>query len=148
MSQQYQEMYQDYSSSRSPATGRAYPGLTLNRQTSRQFDYATGALSGLYTAEDHAQRYDPAARFDRMASSTLPSGYPYDTQTWSFGGGNPVLSSQGGTTRPKPQNRSRLPAVRYSSPSPLACSVRVLTSSSPGWNPWRPRCPPSPACTK
>jgi hypothetical protein len=114
MSQQYQEMYQDYSSSRSPSTGRAaYSGVTLNRQTSRQFDYGNGALSGLYTAEDHAQRYDPAARFDRMGSSTLPLGYPYDAQTWSFGGANPIHANQGGgTTRAKPQNRSRLPAVR------------------------------------
>jgi hypothetical protein len=145
MSQQYQEMYQDYSSSRSPATGRAYPGLTLNRQTSRQFDYATGALSGLYTAEDHAQRYDPAARFDRMASSTLPSGYPYDTQTWSFGGGNPVLSSQGGTTRPKPQNRSRLPAVRYSSPSPPGMFCSRTDELQPWMEPMAPPMPPLPS---
>lgn len=110
MSQQYQEMYQDYSSSRSPGTGRGYSGLTLNRQTSRQFDYGNGTLSGLYTAEDHAQRYDPSGRFERLPSST-PSGYAYDAQTWSFGGVNPVINSQGGTTRAKPQNRSRLPAV-------------------------------------
>ena len=143
MSQQYQEMYQDYSSSRSPGTGRAYPGLTLNRQTSRQFDYATGTLSGLYTAEDHAQRYDPAARFDRMASSTLPSGYPYDAQTWSFGGANPVLSSQGGTARPKPQNRSRLPAVRYFSLDPPGFVSRT-NKLQPWMEPMAPPMPPLP----
>jgi hypothetical protein len=119
MSQQYQEMYQDYSSNRSPGTGRAYSALTLNRQSSRQFDYANGSLSGLYTAEDHAHRFEPATRFDRMPSSTLPSSYPYDTQTWSFGGANPTQNHQGGGTgRPKQQGRSRLPPVSVPSRMP------------------------------
>jgi len=120
MSQQYQEMFQDYSSTRSPGTGRAYSGLTLNRQTSRQFDYTNGSsLSGLYTAEDHAQRFEQApSRFDRMASSTLSNNYAYDAQTWSsFGGPNSGLGPNnhmgGGTGRPKPQGRSRLPGVSY-----------------------------------
>jgi RNA recognition motif-containing protein len=145
MSQQYQEMYQDYSSSRSPGTGRAYAGLTLNRQTSRQFDYGNGTLSGLYTAEDHAQRYDPAARFDRVASSTLPSGYPYDAQTWSFGGANPVLGGQGGTARPKPQNRSRLPAVSFSSLRNLRGCAFPTDHLQPWMEQMAPPMPPLPS---
>ena len=144
MSQQYQDMYQDYSSSRSPGAGRAYSGLTLNRQTSRQFDYGNGTLSGLYTAEDHAQRYDPAARFDRMPSSTLPSGYPYDAQTWSFGGANPVHGNQGGTTRAKPQNRSRLPAVSYF-PRASFVSASCTDLQQPWMEQMAPPMPPLPS---
>jgi hypothetical protein len=144
MSQQYQDMYQDYSSSRSPGTGRAYSGLTLNRQSSRQFDYGNGTLSGLYTAEDHAQRYDPAARFDRMPSSTLPSGYPYDAQTWSFGGANPVHGNQGGTTRGKPQNRSRLPAVSYSPQGSYGFAFRT-NIQQPWMEQMAPPMPPLPS---
>jgi hypothetical protein len=124
MSQQYPEMYQDYSSNRSPGHGRAYAGLTLNRTTSRQFEYANGSLSGLYTAEDHAQRFEPAPRFDRMATGTLPSNYPYDTQTWSFGGANPGANLQG-TGRPKPQGRSRLPHVSCPPPPLPSTDARL-----------------------
>jgi hypothetical protein len=110
MSQQYADMYQDYPSNRSPGTSRGYAGLTLNRQPSRHFDYANASLSGLYTAEDHAQRYEPPARFDRIPSATLTSNYPYENQTWSYGGANPT-SNMGGTGRAKSQGRPRLPVV-------------------------------------
>jgi hypothetical protein len=110
MSQQYADMYQDYPSNRSPGTSRGYAGLTLNRQPSRHFDYANASLSGLYTAEDHAQRYEPPARFDRIPSATLASNYPYENQTWSYGAANPA-SNMGGTGRAKSQGRPRLPVV-------------------------------------
>ncbi|KAF4626267.1 hypothetical protein G7Y89_g11894 [Cudoniella acicularis] len=117
MSQQYQDMYQDFSSHRSPSSSR-YNGLSngpLNRQPSRHFDsYTTQPLQqGLYTPEDHAAaRYDTAPRFDRNPTVSHNTNIytPYDNQTWNYGGANvngAAMNAMGGTGRVKPQNRPR-----------------------------------------
>jgi hypothetical protein len=128
MSQQYPDMYQDFSSNRSPGTSR-YNGLNsnLNRQPSRHFDnYGSQQLQGLYAQEDHSGgRYDSAPRFDRAPPATLQhsNNYAYDNQTWNYGGGNVNsgmsgiggLSTMGGTGRVKPSSarRTNLPSVSY-----------------------------------
>ncbi|RFU24157.1 hypothetical protein B7463_g12176, partial [Scytalidium lignicola] len=100
MSQQYQDMYQEYSTNRSPGSTRGYNGLSINRQTSRQFDAYSTLQQGLYTAEDHAARYEPPTRFDRIPSATLHSNYPYDNQTWNYAATG-VANTMGGTGRLK-----------------------------------------------
>lgn len=112
MSHQYQDMYQGFSSDQSPSRPR-YNAITLNRQTSRHFDNYTPqqmATQGLYTPDDHAAagRYEPATRFDRGGGSALHSAYPYDNQTWNYGGANlngGAMNTMGGTGRIKPQSR-------------------------------------------
>ena len=72
--------------------------------------------AGLYTAEDHAARYD-TNRFERPNPGLLGT-YGYEmpgAQTWNpsgFGGGNP-LAGLGATGRMKPTSRQRsaLPPV-------------------------------------
>lgn len=115
MSQQYQDMYQDYPLNRSPGSTRGYNGgmQSLNRQTSRHFDNNYGGqlqgLQGLYTAEDHAAqgRYDPVPtpRFDRMQSSTLQNNYAFDAQPWNYGGTNGGANTIGAGGRVKPAPR-------------------------------------------
>ncbi|KAL2066713.1 hypothetical protein VTL71DRAFT_2785 [Oculimacula yallundae] len=113
MAQQYSgaDMYGDYSQSqnqtRSPASSNRFGnGLTLNRQPSRQFEqYAPQPPQGLYQ-EDHSSQYDQASRFERMAPSTIHStNYPYDNQTWNYGGANAGANMMGGTGRVRPQAR-------------------------------------------
>ncbi|KAI9680330.1 MAG: hypothetical protein M1829_001216 [Trizodia sp. TS-e1964] len=87
---------------------------------------------GLYTAEDHAARYD-AARYDRLNNPSIqPSNYSYDlgnSQTWNpagtfggLGGGNSI-SPFGATGRMKTsavrQPRAALPSTWLDSHSPL-----------------------------
>jgi len=112
MAQQYENMYQDQYNNRSPGSTRGYPS-TLNRQPSRHFDnsYGMGQAQGLYTAEDHAARYEGPSRYEnRMQSATLHSNYQYDAQNWNYGGANGTM---GGTGRVKPQSRRQgIPTVR------------------------------------
>jgi hypothetical protein len=114
MAQQYADMYQAYDNNRSPGSTRGYPS-TLNRQPSRHFEnsYGMGQTQGLYTAEDHAARYEGPSRFEnRMPSATLHANYQYDTQSWNYGGANGAM---GGTGRVKPQTRrAGLPTVSSS----------------------------------
>lgn len=111
MSQQYQDMYQEYSANRSPGSTRGYGGLSVNRQTSRQFDAYSTLQQGLYTAEDHAARYEAPNRFERIASSTLHSNYPYDNQTWNYAATG-VANTIGGSSRMKTTaRRAGLPSV-------------------------------------
>ncbi|KAH6717592.1 putative RNA-binding post-transcriptional regulator cip2 [Leptodontidium sp. MPI-SDFR-AT-0119] len=116
MAQQYAgDMYADYSQNqnRSPVSNRYGNGLTLNRQPSRQFEqYTPQPPQGLYQ-EDHSSQYDPASRFDRMPPSTIhSSNYPYENQTWNYGGANAGANMMGGTGRVKPQapRRAGLPS--------------------------------------
>src|SRR5262249_49351597 len=101
-----------------------HPPQTLHRQTSRQFDAYGQLPTGLYTAEDHAARYD-APRYNDRVNATIHSNFGgYDltgAQAWnpaSFGQSN-ALAAIGATTRMKPpaQDRSALPSVRFFSPS-------------------------------
>ena len=114
-----QDMY--YDASRSPGAMRhPHQQHTLHRASSRHFDPFSQIPGGLYTAEDHAARYEPG-RFDRPAPSVLGS-YGYDmpaSQTWNpsgFGGVGP-LAGLGGTGRMKPSSRQRsgLPPVSLTS---------------------------------
>lgn len=116
MAQQYENMYQEYPSNRSP--GRGYnPGLNLNRQTSRHFENNFGGqIHGLYTQDDHvtAARYDSTPRYEnRIPSSTIHSNYPYESQTWNnYGGANGGAHTMGGTGRMKHSSRrAQLPSV-------------------------------------
>ncbi len=118
MAQQYGDMYADYSQNqnRSPVSNRYGSGLTLNRQPSRQFEqYNSQPLqSGLLYQDDHSSQYEPSSRFDRMPPAALhTSNYPYENQTWNYGGGNTGANVMGGTGRMKPQppRRAGLPTV-------------------------------------
>lgn len=117
MAQQYGgDMYADYSQNqnRSPVSNRYGNGLTLNRQPSRQFEqYTPQPPQGIYQ-DDHSSQYDSASRFDRMPPSTIhSSNYPYENQTWNYGGANAGANMMGGTGRVKPQapRRAGLPSV-------------------------------------
>jgi hypothetical protein len=123
MSQQYQEMFQEPFANRSPG---AYRGSSINRQPSRHFEGYGMPPSGLYTADDHAaQGYDSTPRFDRMPPSNFGSSYPYDNQTWNYGGANTGANPLGGTGRVKPQGRrGQLPTVRL---LPMSSRHIVLT---------------------
>jgi hypothetical protein len=113
MSQQYPDMYADYSANRSPGSTRGYGGL-LNRQTSRHFDtYGAQQNLSLYAPVEPEQRYDPP-RFDRMVPSTVHPNYPYDTQTWNYGAvsANGGANTMGATSRIKaPSRRAGIPQV-------------------------------------
>ena len=132
MAQYNPEMY-NYASERSPGSTRG--GGSLYRAPSRHFDNSSyGSIQqGLYTAEDHAQRYEPAPRFDthRMTpAATLHSYNQYDNQTWNYGGGAGG-SMMGGTGRTKPATRRPgLPNVSCSSEQMNI----VLTLNRGGWN--------------
>jgi hypothetical protein len=86
------DMYYDPLSARSPGSHR-HQQQTLHRQSSRQFDAYGQMPSGLYTADDHAARYE-SNRFDRINATMQASNYGYDMpgpQTWNasgFGGAN------------------------------------------------------------
>jgi hypothetical protein len=110
------DMYYDHSgSARSPGSHRQQQ-QTLHRSSSRQFDGFGQLPGGLYTAEDHAARYE-TNRYDRLNPSVAAS-YGYDmsgAQTWNpsgFGGAN-TLAALGATGRMKPSSRQRsaLPSV-------------------------------------
>ncbi|KAI9774793.1 MAG: hypothetical protein M1840_000009 [Geoglossum simile] len=104
-------MYYDNSgSARSPGSHRQQPQQTLHRSSSRQFDAFGQLPGGLYTAEDHAARYE-SNRYDRLNVAT---SYGYDmsgAQTWNpsgFGGAG-TLAALGATGRMKPSSRQRAP---------------------------------------
>ncbi|CAG8984227.1 hypothetical protein HYALB_00004210 [Hymenoscyphus albidus] len=117
-----QEMYtQEFPpSNRSPNNSR-YNGLNnnLNRQPSRNFDtYASSQLQqGIYAQDEHSNgRFENLPpRFDRIPSGTLQhsNNYPYDNQTWNYGGANMAggingingISAIGGSGRVKPTAR-------------------------------------------
>ncbi|KAH8820685.1 putative RNA-binding post-transcriptional regulator cip2 [Xylogone sp. PMI_703] len=120
MSQQYQDMYQEYATNRSPGSTRGYSGLSINRQTSRQFDAYSTLQQGLYTAEDHAARFEPSSRFDRIPSATL-SNYPYDNQTWSYA----ATANTIGGNRLKPTTTARRAGI------PATWLEPQLTTSMP-----------------
>lgn len=112
--------YEAMSSSRS-SSGQHQPPhhQTLHRASSRQFD-SYGSQPGLYTAEDHAARYDPTRSYDttRISSATLGGYNGYEAsgaQTWnpsSYGGAG-TMTAMGGTGRIKAPSRQRsaLPQV-------------------------------------
>ena len=118
MNQQF-DMYYDNPSNRSPQSQRQN---SLHRQTSRnQFEQqAYGHLpSGLYTAEDHAARYDN--RFGDMRGATVGGygggGYDMGGGSWNSGafGSNNTLNGLGRAGMGKPPSRggrSGLPSVR------------------------------------
>ncbi len=135
MAQHYADMYQDYPSNRSPPSVRGYGGnnISLNRQTSRQFDNYNSGQMQLYTADDYVQR-QPEPVYGRMPSVAAPSNYAYEAQTWGYGGANNNgASMMGGTGRMKTSSarRGQIPSV-----SLLALHVNPLghgTNTSQTW---------------
>jgi hypothetical protein len=122
MAQQYQDMYSNYNSDRSPSSTRTYGNLTLNRTSSRHFDNYGGAqmqqtpLQALYAADDYAaqQHTGPPPRFEqRMPSSTMHTAYPaYENQTWGYGGQSSVTNGMSQTSRVKASRaRAQIPSV-------------------------------------
>lgn len=110
--------YDTIGSSRSP-TGQhqqQQQHQSLHRASSRHFE-TFASQSGLYTAEDHAARFD-TNRYDTSRLGTAVTGYGYDSgaQTWnasSFGGAGALAAMGGATGRIKTPSRQRsaLPAV-------------------------------------
>lgn len=109
--------YDTIGSSRSP-TGQHQPQQhqSLHRASSRHFE-TFASQSGLYTAEDHAARFD-TNRYDTSRLNAAVTGYGYDSgaQTWnasSFGGAGALAAMGGATGRIKTPSRQRsaLPAV-------------------------------------
>lgn len=112
------EMYYDNPSNRSPASQRHG---SLHRQGSRnQFEPHGFLPSGLYTAEDHAGRYEPNRFGGDMRNATVGGyGGAYDMggQSWNAGSfnANHSLNGLGGPGLRKPPSRggrSGLPSVR------------------------------------
>jgi hypothetical protein len=146
MSQQYHELYQDFSANRSPGSTRDYSNgsMALARQPSRQFDnYAQQLqLPPLYTGSGgHEQRFD-APRFDRMGSATIHSNnFSYDAQTWN-NYSNGAATTMGGTGRIKSQSRrAGLPTV--SSPADLLSLLNTDVHFPQSWME-SPQMPPPP----
>jgi hypothetical protein len=118
-----QDMYYESVSSRSPGSQR-HQSQTLHRQAARQFD-AYGQLgqlnqlqSGLYTAEDHAARFEMPRYPDRL-NATVNGNFGYEmsgAQGWngSAFAQNNSLAALSATNRLKPSSRGRtaLPSVR------------------------------------
>ncbi|EON66591.1 hypothetical protein W97_05837 [Coniosporium apollinis CBS 100218] len=107
--------YYNSNTARSPGAHRHQP-QTLHRQASRQFDgYSAQLPTGLYTAEDHAARYD-APRYNDRLNATMHANYGggYDlaaAQAWNNAGfgQNNALAAVGATTRMKTSARGRNP---------------------------------------
>lgn len=118
----HESYYEAMSASRSPNGQHQQPVHQLHRQSSRQFD-AFANQSGLYTAEDHAARYDPTRAYEtaRINPSVMTAYGGYEAsgaQTWnpsSFGGPGALASMAGGSGRIKGPSRQRsaLPTVSY-----------------------------------
>ncbi|KAI9825278.1 MAG: hypothetical protein M1832_001312 [Thelocarpon impressellum] len=143
---QHQQHQQQQPHQQQPHQQHQQQQQTVHRAPSRQFDPFAQIPGGLYTAEDHAVRYE-TNRFDRMAPPFQP-GYPYDmsgAQTWNpsgFGGGLNGMPSMAATGRVKPSRlRSALPAV--SGPS-SARPPPVLTSSQTWLDQHSPLSPSNP----
>src|SRR5690554_5619449 len=117
----HEAYYDTMGSSRSPSGQhpQQQQHQSLHRATSRQFD-AFGGQTGLYTAEDHAARYDPNRAYEttRITPSTMAAYGGYENsgaQTWnptSFGGAA-TMGAMGGSGRIKGPSRQRsaLPSV-------------------------------------
>lgn len=111
------DMYYEPPSARSPGSQRHQP-QTLHRQSSRQFDAYGQMPSGLYTADDHAARFEPN-RYDRLNATVQAGNYGYDmpgAQTWNASGfvGANTLGAMGATGRmkaPTARGRTALPSV-------------------------------------
>jgi hypothetical protein len=110
------DMYYENPATRSPGSHR-HQQQTLHRQPSRQFDAYGQLPTGLYTAEDHAARYDQPRYNDRL-NATIHGNYgAYDlgaAQTWNSGafGQNNTLAALGATQRRNPSRaRGALPSV-------------------------------------
>lgn len=116
MASHHDGYYDTIGSSRSP-TGQhqQQQHQSLHRASSRHFE-TFASQSGLYTAEDHAARFD--SRYGDSSRLGAVTGYGYDSgaQTWnasSFGGGGALAAMGGATGRIKTPSRQRsaLPAV-------------------------------------
>ncbi|KAF3921450.1 hypothetical protein ABW21_db0204959 [Orbilia brochopaga] len=110
------DAYYEMTNGRSPNSARQPQVQTLHRQTSRQFEQYGPANTGLYTAEDHAARYD-TARYDTARVGTRSVSYGFDNataQTWnaqSFGSVNNVGSLPGRGVKGVARQRSALPTT-------------------------------------
>lgn len=120
-------------STRSPSGQHQPQHNTLHRAASRQFDTFAGP-TGLYTAEDHAARYDHRAYDTTRINPTSMAYGGYEAsgaQTWNPSSfvSTGVLAPMGGSGRIKgSRQRSALPQVRPSPPT-LKC-VRLLISNN------------------
>jgi hypothetical protein len=109
MASQYDEMHYEQPQNRSPVSNSLPRGYnTINRQPSRQFD-AYGQQSALYTADDHAGRYDFQA--NRLPPPVFASGYPYDSQTWNYNATNANASTLGASRLRSSARRAPIPNV-------------------------------------
>lgn len=115
MTFQQSDMYYDTPPSNRSPNAQRHASQTLHRQPSRQFDSFAHLPSGLYTADDHAQRFE-APRFNdnRMPAAALQGNYGggYDmggAQTWNSSafGGNNSLAALGASNRMKPPQKPR-----------------------------------------
>ena len=128
---QWQEMYHENPSSRSPGSQRHQQ--PLHRQPSRQFDAYGPMPSNIY--EDPMPRYD-GNRLERL-NSLHGNTYGYDisaSQTWNpvgFNGPHTLGSIGTATGRMKPNARGRtgLPTVCFSSRSPWVCGLMKIVSA-------------------
>jgi len=111
------DSYYDTTGSMRSASGQHHN--TLHRASSRQFETFAGQ-TGLYTAEDHAARYDHNRAYDttRIASTAMTyGGYEASgAQTWNPSSFGNVGTLGGGSGRIKGPSRQRsaLPSVRQS----------------------------------
>lgn len=105
------DYYDSMGSARSPGGIQHQSHPPLHRAQSRHFE--TFTAGGLYTAEDHAARYD-TARFE----SRLVSNYPYEASgahTWNPSNFNAAtmvgIGSATGRIKATSRQRAALPSV-------------------------------------
>ncbi|KAF8246662.1 hypothetical protein K440DRAFT_553146 [Wilcoxina mikolae CBS 423.85] len=131
--------YDTINSTRSPSGQHQPQHNTLHRTSSRQFE-TFGGQTGLYTAEDHAARYDHTRAYDttRINPSVMGAYGGYEAsgaQTWnpsSFVGAG-ALATMGGSGRIKGPSRQRsaLPSM-WTETAPTLPTVSPLTGMGGG----------------
>ncbi|KAG0639296.1 hypothetical protein HOY80DRAFT_963868 [Tuber brumale] len=141
----HHDYYDTIGSSRSPS-GQHQPQQhqTLHRVSSRHFE-TFASQSGLYTAEDHAARFDTNRYGSARLDTGMSGGYGYEAsgaQTWnpsSFGGPGALAAMGGASGRIKTPSRQRSalpamwtePAPSLPTVSPLSAMGNVLLGPSP-----------------
>ncbi|CAZ81631.1 unnamed protein product [Tuber melanosporum] len=142
----HHDYYDTIGSSRSPS-GQHQPQQqhqTLHRVSSRHFE-TFASQSGLYTAEDHAARFDTNRYGSARLDTSMSGGYGYEAsgaQTWnpsSFGGPGALAAMGGASGRIKTPSRQRSalpamwtePAPSLPTVSPLSAMGNVLLGPSP-----------------
>jgi len=132
----HHDYYESIGSARSPGGiqhQQSHP--SLHRAQSRHFE--TFTAGGLYTAEDHAARYD-TNRFESRLVSNYPPYEASGAQTWNPGNFNAAtmvgLGSATGRIKTPSRQRAALPSVCCFCPCMNVVLIKCLPLHRLGWS--------------